>query len=127
MISLSKVAALLSVATLMFPAPALADWVLVSMSDNGTGTFVETDSVTRSGRYVSFLERKFLSVPQDDGTAIPIGDYTINCTSGERYLHRLAGFTESGQVVFDYKYTNPKPRPGIPGSVGGNVHELVCY
>lgn len=123
-----KIAALLSSAVLLAPTPVLAELVLVGRSDDGiVKSFVDTDSINRSGKNVSFLEVHKLSIPNNWGASITISRNTVDCDSGKISTYHVAGMTQSGKVLYDKEYNDPEPKALLPGSVGGAVYEFVCY
>jgi len=126
--SIPKLAAIGTIA-LMTPAPALAEWMPVTVMDNNTEIYIESDSVVHDGQYVSFWKRYLRAVPSADGAVANDIHQLMDCRTGNWLEQQVLGFNPQGQVLYNIKPDSKQAEvfPTKPGSAGSDIYQLVCY
>jgi len=111
--------------------PALAEWVLVSVSDPGMTTYVDQDTIRRKGDLVKMWSLgDYKAIQTEEGISflsIKVqGQY--NCaTELDRGLSLtiFSGHMGGGDVVYSGA-NEQKWKPIIPGSVGQTLWKFAC-
>lgn len=122
---LSKLLASASAIAIMFPIPAMAEWVPITSSSLGS-TQIESSSVVRTGNIVHYLQRDIENVPDEKDIIANDIYVSRDCYSGNWVVNRIVGYNSSAAVVFDITKTSTVLET-LPGTSGSAIHEFVCY
>lgn len=133
MSSLNKFTVLFSAIAFLIPVPALAEWVPITSTPDGTIMYVETDSIdlhapdsSESGPTASFLQRTEYLIPEENNGLKDLQmNRSVDCYTGKVYTHSYIGLDDKGHTLFN-KGTDERPSFMGFGTVGGEIRSFVC-
>lgn len=113
---------------LMVPATAQAEsWRLGGgggQRPNRFMSFIDADTIRRSGETVTFRERQVLESPDRTGTVDQLATYRANCRTGEHRALEVAYVKTDGRVN---RYgEDAESAVAAPGSVIASVIDAAC-
>lgn len=126
-----KKLAVLAIAGLMSVTAIAADWILVT-TDDETVYYIDTDSISSSGKYKTAFHRSDYYPPQSPTPFITIdqviGLYRYDCKSNPKKFQVLSAVAYNNYAVVDSADYNENAKWYVvyPGTVGDTKAHFVC-
>jgi hypothetical protein len=110
-------------------ASANSNWVSVSVGVSGHESFIDKNSIQKSGDSVTFWLRRNNKARDEQGVLSWKVQQTINCRSREniyRYYMNFDDLDNNGKTLMNSAPIDPRWIPIPPDSVMWALYEFVC-
>lgn len=119
-------AIVISVASLLNPSIARAEWIQVASSGD-TQLLIDNNAIERRGSTVFYWEKIVFTVPQHGSIKSMTSYNSINCESQVMRTYELIAYNAAGKAVLDDGVgTQILIEQVIPGTQGETVYQAVC-